>query len=97
MREKIKLSDEFEKELRNHLKSKKSLFGKDSPFSGLLQVMVNTMLDGEMEDHLLKDKKKGKKNKRNGYNHKNVISEDGELYISTPRDRMGTFKPEIIE
>jgi len=55
--------------------------------------MVNTML----EDHLKQGSKRGKKNKRDGYSNKKVISEEGELYISTPRDRDGSFKPEIIE
>jgi len=96
MKDKLQLNPELENKLRKHLKSKKPLFGEDSPFSGLLQSMVNTMLEGEMEDHLEQGKKRGKKNKRNGHNHKKVISEEGELYISTPRDRDGSFEPEII-
>ena len=97
MKDKLELSSELENKLRSHLRSKKPLFGTDSPFSGLLQSMVNTMLEGEMEDHLKQSDKLGKKNKRNGYSNKKVISEEGELYISTPRDRDGSFKPEIIE
>ena len=97
MKDKLELSSELENKLRSHLRSKKPLFGTDSPFSGLLQSMVNTMLEGEMEDHLKQSNKLGKKNKRNGYSNKKVISEEGELYISTPRDREGSFKPEIIE
>jgi len=97
MKDKLELSSELENKLRSHLRSKKPLFGTDSPFSGLLQSMVNTMLEGEMEDHLKQSNKLGKKNKRNGYSNKKVISEEGELYISTPRDRDGSFKPEIIE
>ena len=97
MKDKLELSSELENKLRSHLRSKKPLFGTDSPFSGLLQSMVNTMLEGEMEDHLKQGDKLGKKNKRNGYSNKKVISEEGELYISTPRDRDGSFKPEIIE
>lgn len=96
MKDKLKLSPKLESELRDHLKSKKPLFGEESPFSNLLQSMVNTMLEREMDNHLSETKAKGKKNKRNGHNHKKVISEDGELYISTPRDRLGTFEPEII-
>lgn len=96
MKDKLSLSPELEEELRNHLKSKKPLFGEESPFSSLLQGMVNAMLEGEMDNHLQEEKKKGRKNKRNGHNHKRVISEDGNLAISTPRDRSGTFEPEII-
>lgn len=96
MKEQIKLPKSLEEELKRHLKSKKPLFGEDSPFSGLLQKMVNTMLEGEVEDHIAKSNKQGKKNKRNGYSHKKVISEEGMLYVSTPRDRQGSFEPDII-
>ena len=44
LHKKIKLSPELDEELKAHLRSKKSLFGEDSPFSELLQSMVNTML-----------------------------------------------------
>ena len=43
MKDKLELGKELESKLRNHLKSKKPLFGSESPFSGLLQSMVNTI------------------------------------------------------
>lgn len=92
----IKLTSDLEDELKAHLKSKKALFGEDSPFSGLLQSMVNTMLEGELEHHLVEGFRKGKRNKRNGHTAKRVISEGGIIDVSTPRDRAGTFEPEII-
>lgn len=92
----IKLTPKLEEELKNHLKSKQPLFGEGSPFSGLLQSMVNTMLEGEVEHHLDQDFKKGKRNKRNGHMSKRVLSEGGMIEVSTPRDRTGTFEPEII-
>lgn len=96
MKQGIELPKKLEDELKAHLKSKKPIYGKDSPFSGLLQKMINLMLEGEVEDHLSMEKSEGKKNKRNGYNHKKVISTAGTLSVSTPRDRNGTFAPEII-
>lgn len=96
LHKKIKLSPELDEELKTHLRSKKPLFGEDSPFSELLQNMVNTMLEGELEHHLNEDAKKGKRNKRNGHTHKRVLSEGGLLDVSTPRDRSGNFEPEII-
>ena len=96
MQEELNLPKKLEEELKDHLRSKKPLFGSDSPFSGLLQKMVNTMLEGEVEDLLKKNKDSGKKNKRNGYNHKKVITEEGPIYVSTPRYRLGSFEPEII-
>lgn len=38
----------------------------------------------------------GKKNRRNGRGRKTVRSETGDLTISTPRDRNGTFEPQLI-
>lgn len=55
MQEELNLPKKLEEELKDHLRSKKPLFGSDSPFSGLLQKMVNTMLEGEVEDHLMKN------------------------------------------
>lgn len=93
---KIKLTSELEEQLKQHLKSKQPLLGEDSPWSGLLQSMVNAMLEGEVDHHLAEERRKGNKNKRNGHNHKRVITEGGIMNVSTPRDRSGTFEPEII-
>ena len=92
----IKLTPDLEEKLKSHLKSKKPLLGQDSPWSGLLQGMVNAMLDGEMDHHLQESRRNGKKNKRNGHNHKHVLTEGGMMDVSTPRDRAGTFEPELI-
>lgn len=86
-------SPELERRLKEHLSSKQPLFGKDSPFSELLQDMVNQMLDGEMEAFQTNQQSSQKKNKRNGHTHKRVLSELGHLDIRTPRDRNGEFEP----
>lgn len=82
--------------LKERLYSKKGLLGKESPFSEILQQMVNTMLEGEIESFLTEERASGQVNKRNGRNSKRVISEAGPLDISTPRDRNGHFEPELI-
>ena len=100
MKEKDKMPEEgssMYKAMQKHLYSKEKLLGEDSPFSELLQEMVNKMLEGEMESFLKEEKKLKKSNKRNGKLPKQVISEVGPLYIETPRDREGDFKPELIE
>ena len=40
--------------------------------------------------------KPGKPNRRNGHSHKTVQGDLGELTLSTPRDRAGTFEPLLI-
>jgi transposase-like protein len=92
----ISFDAETYERMKEHLYSRKPVLGEESPFSELLQEMVNTLLDGEMSAHLKSDAKVGKRNKRNGHNHKKVISNTGMLDISTPRDRNGSFSPELI-
>lgn len=86
----------LKKRLKDHLYSKKPILGEGSPFSELLQGMVNQMLEGEMEDFQKTQQLEGKRNKRNGHSYKQVISESGLLDIQTPRDRNGDFAPQLI-
>ncbi|HSJ69827.1 MAG TPA: transposase, partial [Anditalea sp.] len=82
--------------LKERLYSKKGLLGKESPFSEILQQMVNTMLEGEIESFLTEERASGSVNKRNGRTPKRVLSDAGPLGISTPRDRNGDFEPELV-
>ena len=85
-------------ELKEHLRSKQPLFGSDSPFSHLLQQLVNEMLEGEMDDFLAGQTSAESKpgNKRNGKTTKAVLSPQGRLHVTTPRDRLGQFSPELV-
>lgn len=62
--------------------------------------MFEAMLQGEMSHHLgyESNDKSAKKNdnRRNGYGNKKVKTSYGEVDIETPRDRDGTFEPQII-
>ena len=82
--------------MKEHLYSKRPVLGEDSPFSELLQQMVNQMLEGEMEAFIEEEKAKGKPNKRNGKLGKQVVSTTGPLWVETPRDRNSDFEPELI-
>lgn len=87
---------EMSERLKERLYSKKGLLGKESPFSEILQGMVNTLLEGEIDSFLTEERASGNVNKRNGRTSKRVVSEAGYLDISTPRDRKGDFEPELI-
>lgn len=82
--------------LSTHLRSKKRLLSEESPFSEILQSMVNVMLEGEMDSFMDEEKASENANKRNGKKSKKVKSELGSLEIYTPRDRNGEFEPSII-
>ena len=62
--------------------------------------MFEAMLQGEMDGHLgYKSNDRGAKaspNRRNGYTDKTVKTSMGDIGVRTPRDREGSFKPEII-
>ena len=62
--------------------------------------MFEAMLQGEMNSHLgyeNNDKKeKQTENRRNGYISKNIKTSMGEMTIDVPRDRDGSFEPQII-
>ncbi len=82
--------------LKERLYSKKGLLGNESPFSEILQSMVDAMLEAEIDSFLVEEQGKGVKNKRNGHTKKRVFSDAGTLEISTPRDRNSDFEPAII-
>jgi len=89
---------ELSSRFKKHLYSKKSLLGSDSPFSKLLQTMVNQILEGEIESFMSDQaSSSGKPNKRNGKTAKQVLTSAGKIYVETPRDRLDEFNPELIQ
>lgn len=68
---------------------------------GLLQPLMQKLLDAELDNHLEYSKyehKKEKTNSRNGHcKEKNVKTKYGNIKVQTPRDRNATFEPIIIE
>ena len=68
--------------------------------TGLLQPMMQRLLDAELDNFLeySKYERKDNGNYRNGYcKPKEVKSNYGTIKVQTPRDRNGEFKPIIIE
>jgi len=71
---------------------------------GLLKALfkgtLETMLEGEMDEHLGYEKHSNEGdrsgNSRNGYNTKTMQSEMGETELRIPRDRNGEFRPRVI-
>ena len=70
-------------------------------FSRLLKKLaVEAALGAEVEDHLgyakHESKGRGTGNSRNGYSRKTLKGDHGEVEIETPRDRNGSFEPQLI-
>jgi putative transposase len=68
---------------------------------GLFSGALEKMLEAEMDEHLGYDKHSvignNSGNSRNGYGKKTIKSEWGESEIAIPRDRNGSFEPQVIE
>lgn len=71
--------------------------------SSLLQPLMQKLLDTELENHLDYKKyehvsNKTHNNSRNGYCKSKIVeTKYGRIEVKTPRDRLGTFSPSIIE
>ena len=61
---------------------------------------IESLLKAELEVHLgyakNKTRKNNKTNYRNGYSEKTIISDFGKKIIKIPRDRNGSFEPQIV-
>lgn len=81
--------------VKEQLRTGKSLFGKEGAFAPLLQEMLNSILEGELEGHL-DEEQRDCGNRRNGKNSKIVKTSSGNIEVTTPRDRLGNFEPEMV-
>ena len=86
----------FEKAVKELLAGKK-IGGKDGVLAPLVKELVEAALEAEIESHIADEVLKGKRNRRNGYNRKTVKSSSGEFELATPRDREGSFEPQIVK
>ena len=78
-----------------------SLTGPDGLLKQLTKVMIETALDQELTEHLGHEKNTPAGNQsgnvRNGSRPKTVLTEGtGQVGIDVPRDRDGTFEPQIV-
>src|SRR5690554_7493576 len=55
--------------------------------------------NAELDEHLGYDRHQASdaENSRNGYSSKILKTEDGQFEISTPRDRNGSFEPQLVK
>ena len=63
--------------------------------------LIQQALDAELEEELgysrYDYKNKSTYNSRNGYSKKRVLSGQGEIELNIPRDREGTFEPQLVK
>lgn len=86
----------MKQKLKEQLRTGKSLFSKGGAFAPLLEELINSMLEGELEGHLDEDERQ-KGNRKNGKGSKLLKTSAGSIEINTPRDRLGSFEPDIVK
>jgi putative transposase len=87
----------LEERIKQALYEGQRLLGPNGALTGMLQKVINSAMEGELNNHLEESKASGESNRRNGKLRKRVRSEGGEIEIITPRDRDGSFQPQIVE
>ena len=65
----------------------------------LTKITVEAALNAELDNHLGFDKHEQSEsdNNRNGVTHKTLQTEDGQFELATPRDRVGSFEPQLVK
>jgi putative transposase len=83
-------------------KDPKTMFSSEGLLGELKKALAERVLNAEMDDHLSDATQDGVSNgekagnHRNGYSKKTVLTENEALELSIPRDRRGTFEPQLI-
>ena len=87
--------DKFEESAIQNLKDGQGLLGKEGVLTPLLKRFLEKALEGELEDHL-GEEERSKGNRRNGSGGKKIKTSSGPVELRTPRDRQGSFSPQIV-
>jgi putative transposase len=89
----------IEKELLDQLlagRDPKDLFGKDGLLDELKKALSERILNAEIDEHLEEERAEGNANRRNGTSRKTVLTGSSKMTLAVPRDRSGTFDPQLI-
>ena len=76
------------------LQEGKPLTGKDGILTPLIKQLTETAMQAELEAHLAGD---DTPNRKNGTTRKTMKGPTGAFELNTPRDRAGTFEPQIVK
>ena len=87
-------------ELLKQVDNPEDLFGKDGLLKELTARLVERVLEAELTDHLGYEKHnpagRNSGNNRNGHGNKTLKGDNGQLEIKVPRDRNGSFDPQLV-
>ena len=76
-----------------------SLAGPGGLLGGLTKTVLETALEQELTEHLGYEKHQASdgENVRNGTRSKTVLTQVGPVQIDVPRDRDGSFQPQLVK
>jgi putative transposase len=96
----MELKPEILDKLLEGVKTQDDLAGPGGLLKQITKALVERMLAGELTHHLGYEKNDvagpGNGNTRNGKSRKTLKSQSGEMEIAVPRDRNGTFEPQVV-
>ena len=75
----------------------KNINGKDGVLAPLVKQLVEAALEAELDSHITQDVFSGNKNRKNGKTSKTIKSTNGTFELNTPRDRTGSFEPQLVK
>lgn len=87
--------ENFEKEAIAKLRSGKGLIGEDGALTGLIGRILKAAYEEEIKEHI--SDTKSENNRRNGSTKKKLKTGLGEIEVQPPRDRQGSFTPQIVK
>ena len=80
------------------LQAGKPLSGKDGILTPLIKQLTEAVLAAELEAHIeTEESGNNPNNRKNGRSSKTIKSTSGSFELATPRDRTGTFEPQLIK
>jgi len=85
----------FSRDAIDRLKAGDSMIGTNGIFTPLLKRLIEAAMEGEMDAHM-EATRKNSNNRRNGHGAKNLKSPYGGIENFAPRDRNGSFEPQIV-
>ena len=84
---------DFDKALTD-LQAGKDLTGKDGILMPLIKQLTEAAITAELDQHLSSN---DKSNRKNGHGSKIIKTGSGSFELNAPRDREGTFEPQLIK
>lgn len=88
---------EFITAVAEGIRNKRPLLGEGGLFTTLLKQAVEYSMQVEMDSHLEEERSGGVSNRKNGLGSKTIKSAAGSFELEVPRDRNGSFEPQLIK